>query len=176
MAKKVRIAFDLDGVIVDKPPLIPKSVLEWFFRGGKREPLRFRFPRWRLEQLIRRSSHLPPFRPLIKENVDFIKTLAVRPEYEVYLISSRYSFLAPLTENLLEKNQIKNIFKATHLNLQNKPPHLFKEEMLRKIKADIFVDDDLEVLDYLREKIDGSRFCLFRKGKTLSLPEVLGIK
>lgn len=166
MNKKIRIAFDLDGVIIDKPPLVPKEWLEWLFRGGKRDGLHYRFPKSKLEQRIRKLSHFYLLRPPIKKNIEFIKELAKNPKYELYIISARYSFLEKETEKWLRKRMIKDLFKGIFINLEDKQPHLFKERKLKEIGAEIFVDDDCELTDYLAGKVNGCEICCFsRKSK-----------
>ena len=178
MAEKFKIAFDLDGVIVDKPPLIPKEVLEWLFRGRcRQEKLCFYFPQSGWEQSLRKLSHFYLFRPPIKENIDLIKKIAQDPCYEIYIVSGRYSFLSNETANWLKKRQIDNSwFKKIYINLTNEPPHLFKEKILRRIKADIFVDDNFPTIDYLRKKMPEGQFLLFQKGMTPALSQLLGLK
>lgn len=159
MGKKIKIAFDLDGIIIDKPPLIPKKLLEWLFRGSGRAGLHYRFPTTKFEQWIRKLSHFWLFRPPIKKNIEFIKKLAKNSKYELYIISGRYSFLEKETKKWLEKRGIDGVFKKVFINLSDKQPHLFKEEKLREIKADIFVDDDYLLADYLAEKNICRIFC-----------------
>lgn len=152
--KKTKIAFDLDGIIVDKPPLIPKKLLEWLFKGSSRN-LHFRFPNSSLEQFIRKFSHFYLFRPPISKNIDFIKKIAKSGNYELYLVSSRYSFLKKETEVWLKKKNLQDLFKGIYLNKEDEQPHVFKENILKRIKPDIFIDDDEAIVNYLckRQKI-----------------------
>lgn len=152
MKKKIRLAFDLDGVIIGKPPLIPKKLLERLFRGSKKEGLHYRFPDSKIEQLIRKLSHFYLLRPPIKENIEFIKELANKPEYELYIVSGRYSFLEKETATWLKKRKINHLFARVYLNKENELPHLFKEKALTEIKPAVFVDDDGALADYLAEK------------------------
>ena len=167
MAKSLKIVFDLDGVIADKPPLIPKPWLDWLFRGNFGNQLHYRFPGTKIEQVIRKLSHFYLFRPPIKENIAFINRLAQKPVYELYIVSGRYSFLKPETQRWLEKRKINHLFKKVYLNLTDEQPHLFKERKLKELKADIFVDDDETLCNYLAQKLKATKiFCLNpRNGK-----------
>lgn len=162
MNNKIRVAFDLDGVIIDKPPLIPKKLIEYLFRGNNDiEKLHYRFPKTKLEILIRKLSHFYLFRPPIKENIDFIKNLAKNPDYELYIISARYSFLKDETAAWLKKRKIDHLFKELIINLEDKQPHLYKEEKLKEIKPVAFVDDDWLLADYLvNRNLAVSIYCL----------------
>ena len=155
-----KIAFDLDGVIIDKPPLIPKKLLERLFRGKNKNGLYYRFPHSKLEQKIRKISHFYLLRPPIRKNIEFIRQLAQDKKNELYAVSGRYSFLEKETDIWLEKRKIKNLFKKIFINLENEQPHLFKERILKEIKVDIFVDDDLLLTRYIRERTNKTKiFC-----------------
>lgn len=163
---KVKIAFDLDGVIIDKPPFVPKRVIELLFKGHTGSQLHYRFPKFKAEQLIRKLSHLYLFRPPIESNLEFIKLLARDSRYELYVVSARYSFLKSETDLWLKKRKIENFFKKIYLNLGNEQPHLFKEKVLKKLKVAIFVDDDTLLADYLVEKLKGTRVYCFSRFKS----------
>ncbi len=164
MAKKV-IAFDLDGVIIDKPPLVPKSFLEWMFHGNSGNKLYYRFPRSKAEQLIRRLSHYYLFRPPIQKNLAFINKIASENGYDLYAVSGRYSFLKKETANWLEKRGLSQVFKKVFLNEDDGQPHFFKEKILKELKADIFVDDDEALADYLARKLKTTKvFCFNPRG------------
>jgi len=162
MADKIKVAFDLDGVIVDKPPLIPKKLLEYLFRGNHDiNHLHYRYPKTRLEIFVRKLSHFYLFRPPIKNNIDFIKNLAKDPKYEIFILSARYSFLKDETANWLKKRKIDFLFKKVMINLENKQPHLYKEERLKEINPAVFVDDDYLLADYLvNQNLKTKIYCL----------------
>ena len=175
MSKKIKIAFDLDGVIIDKPPFIPKKLLEWLFKGPRKDELHYRFPATKFEQWIRKLSHFYLFRPPIKGNIAFIKRIAKDKRYEPYVVSGRYSFLKRETKIWLEKRKLDGIFKEIFVNLKDEQPHLFKEKILKKLKVDIFLDDDSLLADYLTSRlintkvyclVSGSERCLKAKGIT----------
>jgi len=162
MPEKIKIAFDLDGVIIDKPPIISRSLLEKLFKGfSKSKKLHYRFPKSKIEQMIRKISHWYLLRPPIKRNIEFIKGIAKNPKYEIYAVSGRYSFLKRETEKWFEERKIENLFKKVCLNTENEQPHLFKERVIKEIGARIFVDDDEVLADYLANQLkDIKIFCL----------------
>lgn len=157
----VKIGLDLDGVIIDKPPLVPKKLLEWLVHSHKNKGLAYRYPISWFEQLIRWLSHSPFFRPPIEPNLKFIKKLAKNKNYKLYLISGRYSFLKDRTWEWLKRHKIENLFEKIFINLKNEQPHLFKEKMIKNLKIDIFIDDDLLLTSYLSQAIPKTKiFCL----------------
>jgi len=156
--KKIRLAFDLDGILVDKPPLIPKKLLERLFKG-KQKGLHYRFPETKIEQSIRKISHFYLFRPPIKKNIILLKKLARNRKYDLYLVSSRYSFLEKETRAWLKKKKINQCFNQVILNLNNQQPHLFKEKQIEKFKIGIYLEDDPLITDYLEKNLPHVKVC-----------------
>lgn len=152
--RTIRIGFDLDGVFIDKPPLIPRKVLEWLYRSHNKKQLSYRYPKTRLERLIRRISHYYKFRPPIKKNLDFVKNLSKDRNYELYVISGRYGFLEKRTKIWFKMNGLDKTFREIHINLKNEQPHVFKEKMLKKFKPNIYFEDDELIVRYLSKKLE----------------------
>ena len=163
MSKRIRVAFDLDGVIIDKPPLIPKKWIEILFRGFEKDGLHYRFPKSKLEQKIRKISHFYLFRPPIRNNIEFIRQLSKDKKYELYIVSGRYSFLKNETREWLEKRGLDGIFQKVILNLADEQPHLFKEKILRELQPEIFIDDDELLVEYLKKTTRTKVFCFSKE-------------
>lgn len=170
-SKTIRIGFDLDGVIIDKPPFIPKSILEWAIRNHSKRILSYRYP-GRREQFIRMCIHYPTFRPSITENVHLVKKLSKQNQTTLYAITGRYGFLKKRTHQWLKKHQLTKVFKAIHLNERNQQPHKFKKITIEKLKLNIFIDDDKHIVNYLKERVRKTRIILFTKGNT-NLKEII---
>lgn len=149
MSEKIKIAFDLDGVIIDKPPLIPKNVIEILFRGSKKRTLKYKIPKSKIEILIRKLSHFYLFRPPLNKNIEFIKKLKKTGKYKIYIITGRYSFLKNETADWLRKRRVQGLFDKVFMNEGNEQPCIFKEKVLGTLKPKIFVDDDKIMVDYL---------------------------
>lgn len=162
MKRKIRVGLDLDGVLVDKPPLIPKRSLEWLVRAhNHNRALAYRFPQSKWEQRLRWLSHMPCLRPGLAGNIMVLKESAKQGQYDFFLISGRYSFLQSRTEEWLKRHGLVEIFKETVINLNNEQPHLFKEKQLRRLKIDVFIDDDPPLATYLARKLPRKKvFCL----------------
>jgi glycosyltransferase involved in cell wall biosynthesis/uncharacterized HAD superfamily protein len=149
--KIIKIGFDLDGVIVGKPPLVPKGLIEFLTKKPANSSLHFRFPKSLFEQYVRKFSHFYLFRPPLQQNINFIKKLNSK-KHELYVISGRYSFLTVETDRWLKKRGLGNFFKAVFINLGNEQPHLFKERIIKELNLDYFFEDDEEVVNYLKSK------------------------
>lgn len=151
--KKVKIGFDLDGVIIDKPPLIPKRILEWLVRSHESKRLAYRYPTSPWERWLRWLTHHPLFRPPIKKNLRLVRELSKNKKYKFYVISSRYSFLKERTKQWFRTYRFNGVFEAVCLNLDNEQPHIFKERKIKELGIEIFIDDDFPLCHYLSQKL-----------------------
>lgn len=154
--KKIKkIGFDLDGVLINKPPFITKSLLEWLVRSHNTTKLSYRYPKHNLERWTRWLSHHPIFRPPLKNNIRIVKKLSREEKCRLYAISSRYKFLEERTKEWFRYHRLNDVFESIYINLNNEQPHLFKERMIKKLKIEVFIDDDLHLIQYLRRRIIG---------------------
>lgn len=143
----MNIGFDLDKVLVNYPPLIPDRIIDRLYKRKVNGELIYRFPS-KPEQMLRKLSHLTFLRPKIKKNVAFLESIA-GDKHELFLISSRFHFLKPETDKLTKKLGFHNVFKKMFFNYENKQPHEFKNEIIKKLKLHIYVDDDFPLLKYV---------------------------
>lgn len=170
----MRIGFDLDGVFINKPPFIPRRALAWLYRHSLQEllfgrhslrelleeenetRLSYRFPTSVLEQLVRQLSHIPLLRPPMKSNIGFLRHLYQSTNsLQIYLITSRYNFLKSRTRHITQRYNLLNFFKSIYQNTDDEQPHLFKERAIKQLKVDLYVDDDLKILNFLRTHCPG---------------------
>ena len=164
----MNIGFDLDKIFINFPPLVPSRIIDFFYKEKASRELKYRMPS-RAEQIIRIFSHYPLFRPPITKNMDYVKNLALKNNNKYYLISSRFGFLKKRTDKLIKRHNLDKIFNAMYFNYENKQPHLFKNEIIKKLSLDKFVDDDLQLLEYLTGKNPMTKFFWLNKkiSKTL---------
>jgi len=153
----MKIGFDLDKVFINTPPLIPNAVINKFYKQRDNGVLLYRIPT-RPEQLFRKAIHTPLLRRPIQANLTFLKKLSHEKKHQLYLISSRFNFLKPETTKLVKKYQLDKIFDELYFNYDNKQPHEFKNEILKKLKLDIFVDDDLSLVRYVAKNNSKTKF------------------
>ncbi len=172
--KIIKIGFDLDGVIIGKPPLISKRLIEWLYRGRINKTLVYRYPQ-KIEKYIRGLSHYCLFRPPIKRNIKVLKRLSKNKNVQVYAITGRYGFLKDRTDVWLKKNEVENIFKEVYLNETDEQPHRFKRDILNNLKLDYFVDDDPLIINYLKREIKSTKI-LDEKRAQSKLSKLLRVK
>ncbi len=169
--KIIKIGFDLDGVIVGKPPLVSKGLIEFLTKKPANSSLHFRFPKSLFEQYVRKFSHFYLFRPPLRQNIDFIKKLNSK-KYELYVISGRYSFLTLETDCWLKKRDLGNLFKAVFINLGNEQPHLFKERIIKELNLDYFFEDDPDTVAHLGKKISRTKTFLVSPRQPVKLKRI----
>jgi len=162
--KIVRIGFDLDGVIIDKPPFFPQKLIEWLVRSHKNKHLAYRYPKTGLERIVRWISHHPVFRPPIRKNVELLRELSKNENYELYVVSGRYGFLDSRTKQWFRANNLNGLFRDVYINTENKQPHLFKEEIVKTLKLNYFVDDDLPLIKYLKKRLNKTQVIFVEEG------------
>lgn len=149
MGKKVvRVGFDFDGVVAYNPLRIFRTCVAYVKRnvlGIKK--LSFIYPQGYLQRVLWTIVHESSVFP--SKGTDLMKQLAKDKKIEAYLVTGRYSFLDNQLSKWLEKNKLKHIFKSVNINKENNQPHLFKEEFIRKYKLDYFIEDNLDIVEYL---------------------------
>ncbi len=170
MNKKIKIGFDFDRVFVDYPPIIPDALIEYLYKR-KNGHIHYRIP-GAIEKKIRIISHHPILRKPINVNIEVVKKLSKNKKVDMYIVSSRFSFLKSRTEEWNKKNKLSEIFKDTFFNYNDLQPHIFKENIIKKERIDKFIDDDFDLLLYLAPRNPNVEFYLIGSvGKNKKLPK-----
>lgn len=159
----MNIGFDLDKVLIDYPPFIPEGIIDRFYKKRAKGILLYRIPS-KPEQFIRKCIHFPLFRQPITQNLNFLRTFS-KKDHKLYLISSRFGFLKKLTSDLIKRHKLDTIFDEMYFNFDNEQPHLFKDEIVNKLKLHLYVDDDLSLLQYLAKRNKKIKFYWLTKHK-----------
>lgn len=148
MKRKIRIGLDFDGVVAYNPFRIIRAPVKWFkrkFLGIKK--LTFYVPKNEGSRLLWSIIHESSIFPAI--GVELLKEMARNPKYEFHLVTARFGFLKDNLYHWLEKNHLIGVFKTINVNDNLEQPHLFKERVLEELRLDIFVEDNLDIVDHL---------------------------
>lgn len=155
----MNIGFDFDKVFVDYPPLIPYSLVDFLYKGRsyfkrttENGKMHYRYP-GSVEQKVRIFTHYPIFRPILKSNFAELKKISKSGHFKTYLISSRYGFLKGMTGKLIDKYKFNKYFDGVFFNFESEQPHIFKEQTIRKLDIETYIDDDIHLSIYLSKKI-----------------------
>jgi hypothetical protein len=158
----MRVGFDLDKVFIDFPPFVPDRLIEKLYRKKANGELSYRIPS-RPEQFIRHVSHAPILRPAIVKNIDLLKSIP-KDKHKLYLISSRFGFLEGRTKALVKMHRFDEIFDEMFFNFSNKQPHEFKDEVLKKLHLDVYIDDDFHLLKHVAKHNKNTLFYWLANG------------
>lgn len=152
MTKRIiKVGLDFDGVVAYNPARIFRTLVSYVKRnifGVKK--LKFWYPRYRWQQifwiLVHESSVFP------SKGIKLLEKLVKEDRIEAHLVTARYSFLDDHLHNWLKRYKLTHIFKSITLNKNDEQPHIFKEKMIEKHKLDYFVEDNFDIVKYLRTK------------------------
>lgn len=160
----MNIGFDLDKIFINYPPFIPDKLIDRLYKQRSDGVLLYRIPS-KPEQILRIISHHPIFRPPLSGNIRFAKNLANKKinNNKYYLISSRFGFLKTRTKIILQKYNLDKIFDGMYFNFSNKQPHFFKNETIKKLKIQLYVDDDLPLVKFLARENQKTKFFWLNK-------------
>ena len=160
MKRKIRIGLDFDGVVAYNPFRIIRAPIKWFKREvlGIRK-LTFFVPKnwWQriLWSIVHESSVFPA------TGMDLLRGMSTDPKYEFHLITARFGFLRKSLENWLDRYQARGLFKSININENLEQPHEFKLRMVKKLKLDYYVEDNLDIVVYVRDKIKTKIFWIY---------------
>lgn len=147
----MNIGFDFDKVFVGYPPLVPSWLIDKLYKKRDDIILSYRIP-GKIEQTFRQFTHFPIFRQPIKLNLTHLEELSQLGEHDLYLISSRFGFLEKQTSALTKRLGFQKIFKEMYFNYSNEQPHKFKDRIVKKLKIQRYIDDDLSLINYLAKE------------------------
>ena len=171
----MNIGFDLDKVFIDYPFFVPDKLIDRLYKKESNGDLLYRIPS-NLEQIIRKASHHPFLRPVIKKNIEFLLTIP-KKNNKLYLVSSRFGFLKNRTELLVKNLEFDKIFDGIYFNYKNIQPHLFKNAIIDKLDLDIYVEDDFPLVKYLAKHHRKTSFFWLnnKKGKKMLTRNIFAI-
>ncbi len=152
----MNIGFDLDKIFINYPPFMPDIIIDKLYKKKDNGILIYRIPN-KPEQFIRKMSHFTWLRPPIKKNVNFLKSIS-KKKNKLYLISSRFGFLEKQTQKITKKHGLDEIFDEMFFNFKNDQPHLFKNAVIKKLKLDMYIDDDLSLLKHVANENKKTKF------------------
>lgn len=147
----VKVGFDLDGVLLYNPARIFRpfvAIVKRLFL--KKRGLVFYYPTSPFEKFLWRLFHKSSI--FIAPGIEDIKKLVRQKKIKAYIITARYNFLGEEFKRWIKKNKFDSIFSQIYYNGKDEQPHLFKERMIKKLGLQVFVEDNFDIVDYLRRK------------------------
>ena len=158
--RKLRVGLDFDGVVAYNPARIIRAPVKWFKRevlGIKK--LSFFVPKNWWQRLAWTAVHESSIWPAT--GIELLKKMVNEGRIEVHLITGRFNLLEANTNAWLEKNGLTSYFKTVNINLKCAQPHLFKQKIVTKLKLDYYVEDNLDIVLYLQNKVKAHVFWIY---------------
>lgn len=150
--KKLRVGFDLDGVLLYNPARVARPLVAVFKRYIlQKKKTKFFIPKSKPQKMFWMFLHYSSFIPA--SGLDEIRKLAHNDQIEAYIITGRFSFLERDFMRWVKRiNGKSNHFKEVYLNKKNEQPHLFKKRMIEELDLDVFVEDNWNIVQQLRQQ------------------------
>ncbi len=148
--KKLKVGFDLDGVLLYNPARIVRSPVVHFKHifFPKKEKV-FYVPSTGPERFLWHIFHLSSI--FIAGGYSDIKKLRDKGIIEPYLVTARYDFLKPDLKRWLRLMKAHDTFEGVFMNENNMQPHLYKEKMVKRLGLDMFIEDNWDVVAHLNK-------------------------
>ena len=154
MNKTLKVGFDMDGVILSNPIRFVRPIAKIFkplkalvFKQSSDD---FYFPNSQIEKFLFSLLHLSSF--MVDPGIADIEELVKSKKIEAYIVSGRYSFLRSGFEYWIKKSNANNIFKSCFQNSEDMQPNKFKEKMIKKLGLDIYVEDNWDIVNKLKNQ------------------------
>jgi hypothetical protein len=153
--KQLRIGFDFDGVIAYNPVRIFRRPAMWLLeilkirkKGELYYPVPGRHPNRLLWALLHETSYFPA------HGLTDLKKLLKEKKIKAYLITGRYSFVKRSLLRWLKFHGIHELFEKIYVNDKDEQPHEYKERILKKLKLDMYVEDNWDIVEYLNHTLN----------------------
>lgn len=147
--KPLKVGFDLDGVILYNPvrTLRPVSALlsKLIF---KKKTTNFFIPQSPIAKFIWYLLHKSSFVPA--RGLNELRKLVHEGKIEAHLITGRYSSLTKDFNSWMKSIDSDHFFASQSHNIKNEQPHIFKQNMIKKLGLDVFVEDNWDIVRELR--------------------------
>jgi len=160
MKKQLRVGFDLDGVLLYNPARIARPIIVFikkiFF---KKEVDKFHYPQTKFQKLFWLVFHKIVFGPAF--GYDELKRLIKSKKIKAYIITGRNESLKNDFNKWLIKLESNKFFSGSYFNDKNEQPYIFKEKMIKKLRLHLYVEDNWDIVYFLKLKMKSKKLKIF---------------
>ncbi len=151
MRKKIIVGLDFDGVVAYNPARLARLPISFIKRHvfGV-QTVSFFVPKTNLERSLWALAHESSLFPA--RGASMLRKLTKERVIEAHLITSRFAFLEPNLRRFLKRWNLLDCFTSITLNAKEEQAHLFKARMLEKNHFDVYVEDNWDIVNHLRER------------------------
>jgi hypothetical protein len=150
-SKIIKVGIDFDGVLVYNPLRIfrlPVYFLKEHFIP--RQKTEFYIPKTPLSRFIFWVPHQMSIVPAV--GTTLLREAIQNGDIEAHLVSARYGYLHHGLEHWLKWQKLNRLFTTVNANAYDEQPYLYKERMIRELNLDYFIEDNLNIVQYLEPK------------------------
>jgi len=149
--KRLKVGFDLDGVILYNPARLSRPVFE-FLRSNflKRKKVKFHIPKTSLSKFIWYLFHKSSL--FIAPGYRELKRLIEDGSVEAYIVSGRYNSLQKDFQKWMNRLEAEKYFKQFFYNQRDQQPYEFKRQKIKELQLDIYVEDNWDILEVLQKE------------------------
>ncbi len=162
MKKQLRVGFDLDGVLLYNPARIARPIIVFFKKiFFEKEVDKFHYPQTKIQKIIWLMFHKIVFGPAI--GYEELKKLIKSKKINAYIITGRNESLKNDFKHWMKKLEAKKYFSGYYFNDMNEQPYEFKRKMIQKLKLDLYVEDNWDIVKNinLKPKTRNSKIKIF---------------
>lgn len=149
--KFIQIGVDFDGVVAYNPARVVRRIIKIgkrIFLGKKK--VSFMIPRGTITKFLWVVAHKSSVFPA--KGVELLKQLSKDKNIKLHLITGRFPILDEDLMKWLDRHEIKHIFTSINSNKNCAQPHEFKLETINKLELDFFIEDNLDIVEYLETR------------------------
>ncbi len=147
-AKRLKVGFDLDGVILYNPTRVARPIISAMKRVvAPNRSGKFYVPRSGVGKEIWHMLHASSM--FIEPGYDRVKNLVKKNKIEGYIITARYGFLAQDFAKWQQKLEADKYFRDCFYNKKNEQPQMYKQRMIETLDLDVFIEDNWDIVNAL---------------------------
>lgn len=148
--RKIRIGLDFDGVVAYNPLRVVRAPITFIKHNIiKKKTTEFYIPTTPFMKFLFWLPHQFSFFP--GRGMGYLRQLVRDGNVEAYIVSGRYGYLDAQIPQWLKQRRLHDIFTEVHANTDNEQPHLYKERMVRQLRLDYFIEDNLDIVKHLSQ-------------------------
>lgn len=150
--RPIRVGLDFDGVVAYNPLRIFRALIVLVKKTlGVIDRRIFYIPKTPVERLAFQIPHACSFFPAI--GTTLLRELIASDTIEAHLVSGRYGYLGHAMETWLTRHQLTPLFASIHINTADEQPHRYKKKLVRTLRLDYYIEDNLDIVEYLVPRV-----------------------
>ena len=85
-------------------------------------------------------------------NIRILQRMKNDGNFRFFLVTGRFKFMEEQTRNWLAKYKLDSVFEKILINIPDIDPMTFKKKTIEKYDLDVYIEDDLEIINFLKGK------------------------